>query len=68
MVRKVDGWFVYEVGDVVQSLNTSQKGIVVEQGSLDMQKREQIIYVQFKEDEVKRVSSDEIDLVKRTAI
>jgi hypothetical protein len=65
MAYNFKGWFIFEEGDTVQLITTAQKGIVVERDKLDIEKRTQTVFVQFKNKTV-CVSNKDLELVRRT--
>lgn len=65
MAQNINGKFIFEKGDTVRSLSNFTNGKVIEVESIDADTHEQVLLVQFGNSEPKKVSSKELDLMKR---
>lgn len=65
MARNVNGKFMFEKGDTVRSLSSFTNGKVIEVVSTDTDTNDQILLVQFGNSTPRKVSSKELDLMKR---
>lgn len=65
MAQNINGKFIFEKGDTVRSLSNITNGKVIEVESIDADTYDQVLLVQFGNSEPKKVSSKELDLMKR---
>jgi hypothetical protein len=65
MAQNINGKFIFEKGDTVRSLSNFTNGKVIEVESIDADTHDQVLLVQFGNSEPKKVSSKELDLMKR---